>query len=287
MSENSNKEKDTATAESTQAAAATSTETHTESSVETATAHTTSTGGAAVASPAQPKALLYIIALVVVAVIILGALFMMEKEGRSSTTIFSSIIEKQQANAAAAVVNGEEITDGQLQDSIEQFVQMAAMQGADPTDSAVQAEIRNQALEILVNTALLRQAAAEEGVEVSGEEIAARREEIVTQMGGEEALAARIAELGLDAERLEKDIADELVIQRLLETVLLTEGQDITEEEIQLVYDQAGGEEAGLPPLEEVRDQVEAQIATTREQEAIDTYITELRDGAEIEILGI
>jgi hypothetical protein len=39
-----------------------------------------------------------------------------------------------------------------------------------------------------------------------------------------------------------------------------------------------------LPPLEEVRDQVEAQIRSSKEQEVIDAYLSTLKAEAEIQI---
>jgi hypothetical protein len=59
----------------------------------------------------------------------------------------------------------------------------------------------------------------------------------------------------------------------------------ITEEEVVAIYEAAGGAEADLPPLDEVRGQIEAQVRGTKEQEAVTAFIDELRKGASIQIL--
>ncbi len=227
----------------------------------------------------------YVAAVLVVALIILGVLYLLEKEGRSSTTIFSSIIESQQANMVVAVVNGEEIVNSQLDTSIQQFAQVAVAQGVDATNPEAQAEIRSQALQVLINTQLLKQAAAEGGIVVTDEAVAERLETIKVDIGGEEILAERMSSLGIDEAQLQTDIKDELLIQQLLDTVFEKVDMTISEEEVTAVYDNAGGPEAGLPPLEEVREQIEAQLVASKEQVAIDEYLTELKDGAEIEIV--
>lgn len=222
----------------------------------------------------------YIGAVLIVSVIILGVLFLMEKEGRSSTNLFTSVIN----NTAVAKVNGEKITSAELAASVAQFKQMAAAQGADVTASEAQAQIRSQALDVLINTALLMQKATNQGLSVSDEEVMERLDAIKVDVGGEEILAQRMAELGIDEDKLQQDIKDELLIQKLLDSVFAEKNIEITDEEIQQAYDAAGGEEAGLPVLEEVRSDVEAQLRSEKEQEAVNELLTEIKDGADINI---
>jgi len=228
---------------------------------------------------------LYIAVFVIVAVTLLIVLFMLEKEGRSTTGVFDSYLSAQESSAVVAVVNGEEITAGDLNTSIEQFNQAAVAQGVDISSPEVAADIRTRALEVLVNTTLLKQSAEAQGIEVSAEETAQRLETIQEEIGGEEVLQARIAELGLTRADLEEDIQEEIVIQTLLDGLFAEADITVTEEEIQGVYDAAGGAEQGLPPLEEVSDQIEAQVRGTKEQEVIDAYLTTLKTDAQIELL--
>tara|TARA_B100002051_G_C16737999_1_gene642460 strand:- start:2349 stop:3143 length:795 start_codon:yes stop_codon:yes gene_type:complete len=228
---------------------------------------------------------LYVGTFLIVGVIFFGVLYLLEKEGRSSTSIFSSVIEAQEAKKVVAVVNGEEIINADLQTSVDQFSQMAAAQGVDITNPSAQAEIRSQSLEVLINTELLLQEADNRQIEIAQSELDARLDDIVEQMGGQDALDTRMVELGIDAETLRVDIEEELLIQELLDQVFVEASIEVTEEEILEVYDTAGGEEGGLPALEEVREQVQAQIITSKEQSAIDAFIVDLKEGSDIEII--
>jgi|AntRauTorcE11897_2_1112592.scaffolds.fasta_scaffold00551_14 FKBP-type peptidyl-prolyl cis-trans isomerase (trigger factor) len=243
------------------------------------------------ATKQKSKTGLYVAAVVIVVVTLLIVLFMLEKEGRSSTGLFDSYLAGQENGAAGqddstvvAVVNGEDITGADLNTSIQQFNQAAVAQGADTSSPEVAADIRSQALDVLVNTALLRQAAREQGIEASSDAVDERLVTIQADIGGEEALLARISELGLTYEELEADIAEEVIIQTLLDGLFVEAEIAVTEEEIQSVYDAAGGTEAGLPPLEEVRDQVVAQVRSSKEQEIIDAYLSTLEGDAEVVI---
>ncbi|NCT01818.1 hypothetical protein GW766_01000 [Candidatus Parcubacteria bacterium] len=224
-------------------------------------------------------------ATMVVVVIIFGVLYLLEKEGRSSTTIFSSIIEQQEAKKVVATVNGEDITNAELKISIEQFSQMATAQGVDAASPEVQTEIRTQALEVLVNTKLLKQEAATQGISVTDEEVNERLTALTEELGGEEVLTERMTSLGIDDVRLHSDIKDELTIKKLLNTVFAEANIVVTDEEVASVYEAAGGEAAGLPAIDEVRSQIEAQISSSKEQAAIDEFLTTIKEGSAIEII--
>jgi FKBP-type peptidyl-prolyl cis-trans isomerase (trigger factor) len=236
----------------------------------------------------KSKTSMYVAAIVIVALTLLVVLFMLEKEGRSSTGIFDSYFAAQENSVVVAVVNGEEITGKDLNTSIQQFKQAAVAQGVDTSSPEVAADIRSQALEVLVNTTLLKQVAQEQGIEVSAEATAERLDTIQTEIGGEEALQARIVELGLTRTELEADIKEENVIQTLLDSLFAEAEIVVTDQEIQDVYDAAGGEGAEgaeLPPFETVREQIEAQVRGTKEQEVIDAYLSTLKSDAEIELI--
>jgi len=222
----------------------------------------------------------YIGAALVVSVMILGVLFLMEKEGRSSTHLFTSIISK----TAVAEVNGEKITQADLAASVAQFKQMAVSQGVDVTSPEAMVEIKKQALDVLINTELLKQRASEKGLSITDEEVASRLEEIKVQVGGEEVLIARMTELGIDQNKLQQDIKDELLIQKLLDAVFAEKNIEITEEEILAAYNGAGGAEAGLPPIEDVRGEIESQLRSPKEQETVNDLLVELKSEADVQI---
>ena len=231
------------------------------------------------------KGMSYIIAIIVVVVIGLGLLFVLERDGRVATGIFSGITENMNANLPSAKVNGVVIPKSDFDSGVLQLMEVAKSQGADVTDPQIVSQFNSQAIDTLVNGELLRQAAQAEGITVSGEEVDARFNEISEGVGGIDVLKERMAEFNIDEESLRRDIENEVLIQGLFDIILVENDSEVTEEEVLSFYDQAGGEEAGLPPLEDVRDQIEEQILLSREQEQVGNYIDGLREDADIEIL--
>jgi len=227
----------------------------------------------------------YLLSFLAVALVALVVVYQLEKEGRSGTSFFSSFIEKQESNKVVAVINGEEIINKDLETSINQFGQMAAAQGLDITTEENRAGIRQQSLDVLINTELLKQSARNRGISVSAEEVENRIEEIRIELGGEEILSGRMAELGIDMTKLRSDIMDEILIQTLLEEIFAEEDIQISDEEVLAVYEEAGGAEAGLPEIEQVRAQIIAQLKSSKEQGIVDSYLMQLRADADINII--
>jgi hypothetical protein len=237
------------------------------------------------AAPAAKTSIGKIIAFGIVALVFLAAaLFFLERNGTLSTGIFDAYFEQQAAAAVIATVNGEEIIGRDLTTSMDQFSEAAIAQGVDVSNPEFKEMVRERSLEVLINTELLKQEAAERGIVATEEEIVTRIESVEAQLGGAAVLDERIAELGIDRDRLREDISDEIVIQALLEEIFTEAEITITDEDVEALYEEAGGAEAGLPALEEVRPQVEAQIQAAREQEAIDTFLETLRSDADIQI---
>lgn len=228
----------------------------------------------------------YIIATVAAVLIALLALvYVLEDQGKLTTGFFAGLQEQVSKHTAAAKVNSDKISKYDLEISMTQLSSGAAAQGADVADPAVQTEIRTQALDMLINTELLKQEANSRGITVTEEEITTRLETLKTDVGGEEVLNQRMVEFGINQKTLLRDIKNELTIKKLLDEIFKEKSITITDEEILAFYDESGGVNAGLPALEEVKEQIEAQLKATKEQGVVTTYIEELRGKAEIEIL--
>lgn len=221
------------------------------------------------------------VALVIVG--LLGLIYIMEAQGKLTTNIFSGVRTELSKYQAAATVNGEKISEHDLGISVAQLATGAAAQGVDITDPATKTELRTQAIDMLVNTELLRQEAGARGIAVSDEDVTARLDTLKEDVGGEEVLKERMAQFNIDEKTLIRDIKNELTIQALLDQVFKEKEITVTDEEVAEFYEQAGGAEAGLPALAEVRTQIETQIKTTKEQQVVTTFLEELRGKATIE----
>lgn len=256
------------------------------------TQHTPATTEAApVAASAAPaakipkQAMWYVLTFLVVLVIGLGLWFVLERDGRVSTGVFSGVTSFIKAGKPAATVNGVEISVADFESTLRQITANTAAQGVDVNDPTIATDLRAQALESLVNTEVLRQKAVEANVEVSDDEVAARYAEIETGLGGPENLKARMEELGVTDEMLRRDIKNDILIQAHLTTAIATSSIEVTEEEITSLYAQASAGSADVPPLEEVRPQVEQQVRFQKEQSLVAAYVADLRAKAEVEIL--
>jgi peptidyl-prolyl cis-trans isomerase SurA len=227
---------------------------------------------------------LTIISVVVVVVALAGILYALERDGRVDSNVFSGMIGTQEAQSQVAVVNGEVITESELAVASTQLAQAAAAQGADPADPAIQASIRSQALDLIIGTTLLTQQAEAEGVTVTDQEVAERLAAIEADAGGAEILADRMAEFGISRDALESDVRSELIISKLLDTLVTSEDISVTEEEIVSAYEGAGAPGVDLPPLEDVRSQIEAQLQQVSGEALIQEYVEQLRTDADIEI---
>jgi len=230
---------------------------------------------------------LTIISVLVVVVALAGVLYVLERDGQINSNIFSGLTDspgEQADSATVAVVNGEVITEAELAVASTQLEQAAAQQGADPSDPAVQANIRSQALDLVIGTTLLTQTAETEGVVVTDQAVADQLATIEADAGGAENLAARMQEFGITMESLESDVRSELIISKLLDTIVTDEDTVITEAEIVTAYEDAGASGADLPPLEEVRTQIETQLQQAKGQSVIEAYVEQLRANADIEI---
>ena len=230
----------------------------------------------------------YGIAALVVLVMGAGLAYALEQQGRINTGVFDAIGSVIKPAPLAAKVNGSGITLADYEKNLAQLNGAATQQGADIKNESIAQEIKTQAIDVLVNTELLRQEARANGATVTEAAIEKRYQEILTTIGGEEQLAAKMTELGITEESLRKDIEGEILIQGHLATAVDTSGISVTEDDLKAAYAQISGTAGAgvtVPPLEEIKTQLEAQLKTNKEQELVNAYITKLREAAEIEVL--
>lgn len=230
----------------------------------------------------------YGIAAIVIIVMGAGLAYALEQQGRINTGIFDAIGSVIKPAPLAAKVNGTGITLADYEKNLTQLNSAAVQQGADITNESILKEIKTQAIDVLVNTELLRQEARKGGAKVTEADIDKRYQEIVTSIGGEDKLAAKMTELGITTESLRKDIEGEILIQGHLATAVDTSSIKITEDDLKAAYAQISGTAATgvkVPPLDEIKTQLETQLKTNKEQELVNAYITKLREGAKIEVL--
>jgi len=222
------------------------------------------------------------LAVLVVAIGFVGLLYELEKREMVSVDVFDQLIDWQNDRQVIASVNGEIIYRKDIDLTITQLEQAIAATGNPAQAALFQNELEAQALDLFINTRLLLQQAAEEGVTVTDEEITAQIAVVEEQVGGPAIFAARIEELGITFEKFRRDIQEELTIASLLETKIST--TPVTSQEVNLVYEQATANNDNLPPLSDVQAQITQHLEQEKEQTATEEYLRELRAGATIDI---
>ena len=227
----------------------------------------------------------YAIAVAMIAIIGMVLWYGLEKQERVETGIFDKIEGLVKTAKPVATVNGVKISKEQYEKNREQIIASAGQQGLDVNDAKVQSEIDAQAIDVLVNTELLRQAAKTAGVVVTPEQIESRYQEIVASVGGVDELAQKMTELNVNENSLRSDIEGEILIKTYLTDAVDTSSIKIEESEIKTAYENASDTGASLPPLEEVASQIEAQLKAVKEQDLIETFIATLKEQAEIKIM--
>lgn len=225
----------------------------------------------------------YVVAVAALLAIAAGVVYLMEKDGRLSTGIFIPA-NGISPNGTVATINGTKIKGAELTTSINQISTSASLQGVDVTDPEVQKNIKDQAIEMLINTELLRQEAGKREIVITDEDVTARIDALVTEVGSQELLDERMASLGIDNDTLRRDVRSELLIQRLLDQVFDDSNITVTESEIESVYENAKASDPSVPALSEVKSKIEASLRGDKEQQILDSLLTDLRSAATIEM---
>lgn len=203
------------------------------------------------------------------------------------TTLQAPATEKMDGEfpAVVAIVNGEELTATELENSITQVKALAASTASETEQPKSESEITEEALELITNTRLLVQAARASEIEIEEAAIDQQIEILETNFGGAAALERQASSLGLSPEDLRMDIEEQLLVDLYLRSTIDIEAIEVTSEEIQAFYDEVveGGQQ--LPPLESISAQIELQIQGQKQDEMINELIASLRNEAAIEVL--
>lgn len=186
--------------------------------------------------------------------------------------------------ATVAIVNGSKIHQQALDESIKLIEETAKQQGMDVTLEENKTEIKNQALEVLVNNTLLITAATQAGMEITESDIQAKYAELTTQLGGEEALKTKIAEVGLTEKKLLSNIKERLLADKYIEAETDIENLVVSDEEVSAFLKGIDTGATELPPLDQIRPQIEAQILSQKQQQIVTDLLAKLRSEATIDI---
>lgn len=189
-----------------------------------------------------------------------------------------------------AEVNGEPISKADFVEAFDQqraAGEQQAQAGGAPVDEVA---LRDSVLDLLVDSALITQEGERLGLEASDEEIDAELDSLAEQngLGSRDELVALLGEQGVDEEQVREEVTRIVLVDEVI-----AEQGDVeppSDAELQDYYDElTGGQdgaaasgEAGMPPFEDVKDQLSAQLTQEKENEVLTTLLEDLRADAEV-----
>lgn len=196
--------------------------------------------------------------------------------------------------AVVAEVNGEKIEKKEFVSAYEGQFQQAAMQAQMSGQKIDQDQMKQQTIDGMVGTELLIQEAADRGIEASQKDMNQTLDELAKQNqlpSGEKFLAA-LEKQGMSEKEVMAQLATQVKVEQLIKEE--TGSTNVTEAELKAAYEQVkaqqaqmaqGGQGGGkLPPLEQVKPELEKQVKKQKEGQATQALVKELRKDAKVTI---
>lgn len=201
---------------------------------------------------------------------------------------YRQIMPKEENSAASkanentiAIVNGKAIPRALYESELSQTdTNQPTIEGLEPEPSD---EVKQQVVNNLVERELLIQAVEASGIKTPDEEVDKQIQAAKSQFETENEYKKALSDQGKTEEELRSQTSYQLAQQEFLNQKLNLDSIEVTDEEIKSLYEQAS-ESQKLPPLKDVKQQVEQLAIQQKQQNAINQFIQELRSKANIEI---
>ena len=189
------------------------------------------------------------------------------------------------SGGAVAVINGQKIMRSVYDGRYAQLAASIALQGQSATTTEMQAVIKKQTLDNLVTETLLLQAAEKESIKINSEEVEAAFFQNKSQFPDEEAFVKALTDQGFTDNTFKEFLTKDNIIRQYLMAHIDVSLVTSTEKEIKALYEQAVESNPTIPPLDQVRVQVENQIIQQKQQQLISNFIQQLRASSTVETL--
>ncbi|HEX6249169.1 MAG TPA: SurA N-terminal domain-containing protein [Nocardioidaceae bacterium] len=196
-----------------------------------------------------------------------------------------------------AEVNGEEISRADFVEAYEAQFQQAAMQAGASGQPVDQDKLKEQVAESMVTTRLLVQEAERRDIQVSDKDVEKTLKQLAAQNGAGtvDDLVAALEQQGMDRDQVDAEVRNQVRIERLVEDE--AGGLSVSDKEVRAFYDQlvaqqeqaaqqGGGQEGEqeIPPLAQIRPQLEEQVKSQKESQVAQRLVGELREDADVVI---
>ncbi|WP_117168749.1 SurA N-terminal domain-containing protein [Paraliobacillus sediminis] len=186
--------------------------------------------------------------------------------------------ERVADDTVVGTVNGEEINGATYNMIYSQVKTQLFESGADTEDLEL---VKEQTLQAIISQEVLMQDAVAKGIEVPDEEVDAYIEESIGQFDSEEQFNEALENLDYTMESYREQARVQLQQEAYIEQEFAD--VEISDEDIEAYYEEISSQGEDVPELNQVRDQIESQLANSQLQEKLTERITQLKEEAEVE----
>ncbi len=174
-------------------------------------------------------------------------------------------------------VNGEEVLGEAYNTAYIDTKRYLLQNNQDVSDKDM---LKQQTLQTLQSNTLVKQDAESMGITVTEEDVQTALEETKSQFETEEAYQQALDQLAYTEAGFKASLHTQLLQQQYLEEAI--DVQSVTDEEVEEYYNLVKEQSDDVPPLEDVRDQIVAQLEQSKVQQAFQQKVTTLMEEAEI-----
>lgn len=187
--------------------------------------------------------------------------------------------EKVEEGMVVAVINGKELTGDRYNTVYSQTKTLLYEQGQDVKDQEL---IKEKALNALVSQEVLSQDVENQGIDISKQEIDAYIDDTKSQFDSEKQFQKELKKLNYTEETFREQVALQLEQKQYVKEAF---GKiEVSDQEVESYYEELKKQSDDLPKLEEVKENIKAQLANQQLQNKLNQRIKDLKEEAEIEM---
>jgi parvulin-like peptidyl-prolyl isomerase len=192
-------------------------------------------------------------------------------------------------SSPVAIVNGEEITWNEFNQRVDRTLKVFDDQGVQVNEQT-RIQIEDQILNQLINELIILGIAHDQGITATREEIDVAIERDLATIGvtdpTEEELSDLLGELSLTEDKYRENMERLVIINNYL-TSSVSGSVTVDEAAIEDLYNQLVANTEDAPPLDELREALEAQVRSGKRAELVESHINTLRDEASVEVFYV
>ncbi len=183
-----------------------------------------------------------------------------------------------------ATVNGEKISKDSYSKVYAQFLSGQRLEESS-IDEVTKENIKQSVLDVLITQELIRQEGKKIGVNISGQEIENKFNEIKTSFERSEDFYGALEQEKLTEEDLKEIVEMDLLFEAVIKELVDSSKISASNEEIQKMYNDVFTGDDDKPKFSDVSQQIKELLIQQKNQEAVMNFIQNLKDEAKIEIL--